>query len=135
MTTDSTEKSGVVQNLESFTCVWLDGTINETNDSRETEQELRRIINHLFTCNDEKKCEEYIRNITQEKVVLIVSGTMGKNIIPRIHNLSQLSACYIFCGNIKFHKSWANQYFKVIHFLFFRPNLKYDLFLLDKRSI
>jgi len=113
---NSTEKSDIVRNLESFTCVWLDGTINETDDSRQTEQELRQIINHLYTCNDEKKCEKYIQNITQEKVVLIVSGTIGKHVIPRIHDLSQLSACYIFCGNKKLHETWANQYSKVINY-------------------
>lgn len=112
--TISTEKSDIVRNLESFTCVWLDGSINETDDSRKTEEELRRIINHLYTSNNEKQCEKYILNINQEKVVLIVSGTFGKTIIPRIHNLPQLSACYIFCGNPEFHKTWTNNYSKVI---------------------
>jgi hypothetical protein len=110
---NSTEKSDIVRNLESFTCVWLDGSVNETDDSRQTEQKLRQIINHLFTCNDEKKCEKYIRNTTQEKVVLIVSGTMGQHIIPRIHNLSQLSAYYVFCANKQFHTAWASHYSKV----------------------
>ena len=49
----------------------------------------------------------------KEKIVLIVSGVLGEEIIPRIHNLSQLSACYIFCSNTKRHKQWSNHYSKV----------------------
>jgi hypothetical protein len=115
----STQKSDLVRNLESFTCVWLDQSINKTDDNRETEQKLRQTINHLYTCDDKDKCEQYIRNITQEKVVLIVSGALGQEIVPNIHNLSQLSACYVFCGNKKKHKEWAINYPKVINCLFF----------------
>ncbi|CAF1216833.1 unnamed protein product [Rotaria sp. Silwood1] len=109
----STEDSNIVRNLESFTCVWLDSTIDQTDESRTTEQELRRIINHLFTCNDEKQCQQYIHDITQEKVVLIVSGKLGHSLVPRIHDLPQLSACYVFCANEKSHKKWADHYPKV----------------------
>ncbi len=63
-----------------------------------------------------KKCEQYVHDITQERVVLIVSGAMSQHIVPRMHNLSQLSACYIFCGNKKYHETWANQYSKVINY-------------------
>jgi hypothetical protein len=129
MTTSSTEKIDVVRNLEPFTCVWLDETVNETDDNRETEQKLRQIINHLFTCNDQKRCEEYIRDITQEKVVLIVSGALGQHIIPRIHDLPQLSASYVFCGKIKLHKQWAKHYSKVIY-LFYFFEIEYHFFVL-----
>jgi hypothetical protein len=114
-----TERNGTTRNLELFTCVWLDENINETDDNRESEQKLRQIINHLFTCNNEKQCEEYIHGITQEKVVLIVSGALGQHIIPRIHQLTQLSACYIFCSNKRFHREWSSRYSKVIIYSFF----------------
>jgi hypothetical protein len=117
--TSSPENIDIIRNLESFTCVWLDQAVDKTEDNRETEQRLRQIINHLYTCDDKDKCERYIRDIIQEKIVFIVSGAFGQDLIPRIHNLSQLSACYVFCGNKKKHIEWANQYAKVMNFYFF----------------
>ncbi|CAF3686775.1 unnamed protein product [Rotaria sordida] len=108
-----TTDGNLVRNFESFTCVWLDQTIDQTDESRLAEQELRRIINHLFTCNDEKQCEQYIQDVTQEKVVLIVSGRLGRSLVPHIHDLPQLSACYVFCAQEKPHREWADHYPKV----------------------
>ena len=101
-----------IRNFESFSCVWLDANLNK-ND--ENEQRLRRIINHLFTCNNSKECEEYILNTTQEKIVLIISGKFGENFLPQIIHLTQLSACYIFCANVSYHQKWSQSYPKVIH--------------------
>jgi hypothetical protein len=100
-------------NLESFTCLWLDQNVNSTEDNRDTLQELRQVINHLRTFDNSDACEEYIREITQEKVVLIVSGSLGRQIVPRIHDLPQFSACYVFCQDKKANEQWANKYHKV----------------------
>lgn len=113
-TSDIAEKFDRIRNLESFSCVWLDENIHETDDSRRTERKLRRVINHLFTCTDPMECEEYIVNTTGERIVLVVSGTLGQDFLPRIHHLPQLSACYIFCTRISFHQQWSRKYSKVI---------------------
>ncbi len=102
-------------NLESFACLWLDQNVNSTDDNRETQQQLRQVINHLQTFGDSYQCEEYIKQIKQEKIVLIVSGSLGREVVPRLHSLSQLSACYVFCGNKEANEKWANKYHKVIH--------------------
>jgi hypothetical protein len=102
-------------NLESFACLWLDQTVDSTQDNLMTQQELRQVINHLRTFNNSDECEEYIRQVTQEKVVLIVSGALGRQIIPRIHDLLQLSSFYVFCQDKKANEQWANKYHKVKH--------------------
>ncbi|UJR23956.1 hypothetical protein I4U23_026924 [Adineta vaga] len=99
-------------NLESFACLWLDQNIDSTQDNRDTQTELRRIINHLRTFDDCDKCEKYIRKITREKVVLIVSGSFGQLVIPQIHDLSQLSAFYVFCQDKEVNEQWAKKYYK-----------------------
>ena len=111
-TKDHSQKS----NLESFACFWLDQSVDSTQDNRETHQELRQVINHLRIFNDSDACEQCIREITQEKVVLIVSGMLGSKIIPRIHDLPQLSTCYVFCQNKQNNEKWAKNYAKVSHF-------------------
>ena len=108
---DQSQKS----NLESFACLWLDQNVNSTQDNRDTQKELRQVINHLRTFDSSDECERYIGQITQEKVVLIVSGSLGRQVIPRLHDLPQFSACYVFCQDEKANKQWANKYHKVKH--------------------
>ncbi|CAF1567293.1 unnamed protein product, partial [Rotaria sp. Silwood1] len=100
-------------NLESFTCLWLDQNVNSTQDNLQTQKELRQVINHLRTFDNIDECEQYIRNITKEKVVLIVSGSLGQQIVSRLHDLPQFSACYVFCQDQKANEQWANKYHKV----------------------
>ncbi|CAF3457165.1 unnamed protein product [Rotaria sp. Silwood1] len=100
-------------NLESFTCLWLDQNVDSTQDNRDTQQELRKIINHLRTFDNSDQCEQYIRKITQEKVILIVSGSLGRQVVPRLHDLPQFSACYVFCQDKKANEQWANKYSKI----------------------
>ncbi|CAF3678604.1 unnamed protein product [Rotaria socialis] len=100
-------------NLESFTCLWLDRSVNSTEDNIQTQKELREVINYLRTFDDLNQCEQYIRQITKEKVVLIVSGSLSREIVPRIHDLQQLSACYVFCLDLAPNEYWDKKYSKV----------------------
>ncbi|UJR23856.1 hypothetical protein I4U23_026831 [Adineta vaga] len=109
----TTNNKSANSNLESFACLWVDQNIHSTKDNRDTQEELRQIINHLRTFDNADECEQYIRQIKNEKVILIVSGGLGRNIIPRIHDLSQFSACYVFCQDKKANEQWANNYHKI----------------------
>ena len=100
-------------NLESFVCLWLDQNVNSTQDNQDTLQELRQVINHLRTFNDTVECEQYVRKIIKERVVLIVSGSLGRQIVPRLHGLSQFSACYVYCQDKKANEQWTNKFPKV----------------------
>ena len=115
---DSTKAASADQsicvNLESFACLWLDRNINSTEDNLETQKELRQVINHLQTFDDSDQCEQYIRQITKEKVILIVSGSLGQEIVPRLHNLPHFSACYVFCQDKTGNEQWARKYQKVL---------------------
>ncbi|CAF5227100.1 unnamed protein product, partial [Rotaria magnacalcarata] len=87
LTSSNSVDQSISYNFESFACLWLDQSINTTKDNLETQKELRQVINHLRTFDDMDKCEEYIRQITKEKVVLIVSGASGRELVPRLHDL------------------------------------------------
>jgi hypothetical protein len=104
-------------NFESFSCLWLDQNVSSSQDNLETQKELREVINHLRTFDNSDECEEYIREITKEKVVLIVSGSAGRQIVPKLHDLPQFSACYVFCQDKKANEQWANKYHKVKRFI------------------
>lgn len=109
--------------VESFTCLWLDVDVDSTEDNLDTQNELRQIINHLRTFSNSNACEQYIQQIKQEKVILIASGSLGRIIVPKLHHLPQLSACYIFCNDKKLNEQWSAAYGKVKVFLFHEFNL------------
>jgi hypothetical protein len=69
---------------------------------------------HLTTFDDDNKCEEYIRSTPKDdRIVLIVSGQLGQKIVPRIHQLRQISSVYVYCINKKQNEQWAQQFSKV----------------------
>ena len=109
---DNTHKQSSL-NFESFACFWLDKNVDSNEQNRKAQIELRTIINHLRTFSDMGQCESTISRTSNEKVILIVSGSFGKNLIPRLHNLQQLSACYVYCGDKAVHEKWTKDYFKV----------------------
>jgi hypothetical protein len=122
----TTVNLSMMSNLETFTCLWLDQNVDSTQDNRDTLQELRQVINHLRTFQNTDDCEQYIRKISQEKVILIVSGSLGRQVVPRLHDLPQFSACYVFCQDKKANEEWANKYHKVTHAIRFLQNFFYS---------
>ena len=84
-------------NLEIFSLVWLDAQVNILAENRRTQFELRQIMNHLNTFDDRQQCYQYIKSLSpQERLVLIVSDRYGRQLIPQIHQLRQVSSIYIY---------------------------------------
>jgi tetratricopeptide (TPR) repeat protein len=106
-----TSNRRIVQN---FLLVWLDSSIDETKeDYRNTITHLQRIVNaiNLFTNTDQ--CIAFLTEVKNEKVFLIVSGSLGQTIMPTIHEMSQLDSIYIFCRNKPNHDQWAKEWPKI----------------------
>jgi hypothetical protein len=106
-------------NLEIFSLVWLDTSINNSEENLETQQRLRTIINHLQTFDDSTRCEDYIRSVSMhDRIVIIVSGLSGRQLVPRIHSLRQVCSIYVYCMDRKTNEKWTKNYTKVIHSFF-----------------
>lgn len=114
----SIETHNKVENLESFALLWLDAQVDSSRENQEAQKQLRNIINHLKTFNDEFQCEQYISTISpQDRVVLIVSGQLGRTIVPRIHHFRHIISIYIYCRDKQTHEKWS-QHFKKYFILF-----------------
>lgn len=101
-------------NLETFSLLWLDGEVNTNEENKSAQRRLRTIINQLKTFQDSKACKKYIKSFTeQDRIILIVSGRLSKELIPEIHHLRQLSSVYIYCWDKKAYKRWAKDFSKV----------------------
>lgn len=101
------------QHLETFSLIWLDTNMN-VKETRNTEEKLRSIINHLKKFPDVKQCQEYIEQRSQEdRLVLIVSGRMGQEMVPVIHHLRQVISIYVYCTDKKKNEEWSCKFPKV----------------------
>ncbi len=102
------------RNLETFSLVWLDNTINNSQANLNTLKRLRTIINHLLTFEDSSPCEEYIRSVSNhDRIVIIVSGISGRQLVPRIHQLGQVCSIYVYCMDRKTNEQWTKNFDKV----------------------
>ncbi|CAF3359991.1 unnamed protein product [Rotaria socialis] len=104
--------------VDSPVVVWSDGSIGKnsnSNDDLNTLIQLGHIVNKqrklIHTFNELDQCQDFIKCVNN--VFLIVSGTMGQQLVPLIHDLEQIHSIYIFCMNKHKYESWTKQYRKI----------------------
>ncbi|CAF4306500.1 unnamed protein product, partial [Adineta steineri] len=103
-------------NRVTYPLVWLDSLVNISQENIDGQQLIRSSIDHLITFDNVDKCEEYIRSISSyERIILITSGRLGRELIPHIHQLRQVSSIYIYCLDKPANEQWAKQYTKIKH--------------------
>ncbi|CAF1069308.1 unnamed protein product [Adineta steineri] len=103
-----------IQQMQNVLLIWLDSNIDETNnDCRNTITKLRCAVNDISTYTNGDECLEFIQTIVDNKVCMIISGSLGQHIVPRVHNMSQVDSIFIFCGNKKYHEQWAKDWPKI----------------------
>ena len=101
------------KHLEIFCLIWLDTNVN-VKETRDTEQKLRSIINHLKKFQEVKQCQQYIVQRSQkDRLILIVSGRLGPEIVPSIHKLRQVISIYVYCMDKKSNEQWSSKFTKV----------------------
>ena len=104
-----------LRDIEDLSVVWLDSTINRNEDCIDTELELRRLVAYLQTFTDLNECMNYLINLPSKdnRVFIIVSGSLAIALLERINNLEAVVWIYIFCENEALHTEWTKQYTKV----------------------
>jgi hypothetical protein len=80
--------------VEKCLIVWLDPDIDE-----DQMEQLRQIINEVHIFNQLDLCIDYIEDIHDERILLILSEQIGQQIVPLVHDLSQIEAIYLFCSS------------------------------------
>jgi tetratricopeptide (TPR) repeat protein len=79
--------------------------------SDKDKRKLRGLINFGVTFNDikDKACTEFITNIVNEQIIMILSRTSMENLDTNIRNTSQLRFIYIVDNT----KDWSNDFEKI----------------------
>jgi len=85
---------------QNFLLIWVDASIDESKqDYQHTLAQLRSVANdiNIFTKRDE--AIDFLTGDHRKNAFLIVEGTLGRNLLPLIHDIPQLDAIYLLCGN------------------------------------
>ena len=96
-------------NLEIFYLIWLGNLVNP-----EFQQQLRTIVNYLSIFEKEDACLQYIHSLNKdERVIFIVKGKLGQQIVPKIVHLQQIHSIYVYSNDKKSNEQWTKNYKKV----------------------
>ena len=101
--------------VPNFRLVWLDASNDDVSDDgwRENIPRLRRIINTIDTFIDIGECIQFLGDIKDEMIFLVVTGYVGQHMVPIVHDITQLDSIYILCGNASRHNQWIEQWPKI----------------------
>ncbi|CAF1434789.1 unnamed protein product, partial [Didymodactylos carnosus] len=94
--------------------IWLDSNIHKTKDNIKAQTKLRELLRNNFeTFEDADKCEAFVRHYKNRRLVLIVGGQIGRQVVPNVHNLPQLISIIVYCMNQAENEKWTKNHEKV----------------------
>ena len=100
--------------MKNIFLVWLDSNIHENNkDYQNSITYLRQVTHTIYTFTDYVECIEFLEEIQDDKVCLIMSGSLGESIIDYMHQMSQVNSILIFCIDKRYHEQWAKNWSKI----------------------
>ena len=99
---------------QNFLLIWIDANINASDVGYiHTLEELRGVVNDMtiFTAID--RCVTFLQGVVNEKIFVITSGSLGRDLLPKIDSLAKLETIYVFCNERSRYKLWAKKWFKI----------------------
>ncbi|CAF4525367.1 unnamed protein product [Rotaria sp. Silwood2] len=103
-----TDTNDMVQN---FLLIWLDAKIDESSGYYlNSIKQLRQTVNTIEIFRDTDECIDYISELQNEKVFLIISGALYQTVVPLIHSMTQLYSIYVFGRKEEQYKEWTKDW-------------------------
>ncbi|CAF3407823.1 unnamed protein product [Rotaria socialis] len=100
--------------LEDFIIIWPDSTIKSDDITVSERQSVLRAYSHCIRIFiDKEECFEFIRNIRDEKIFLIISGLLDQTFLPLVNDFTQLIFIHVFCADKTKHTRWCEQHRKI----------------------
>ncbi|CAF4614037.1 unnamed protein product [Rotaria sp. Silwood2] len=94
--------------------IWVDADFDASKDNyKKSMEHLQHVAATVAVFTDRDESIDFLTDTENEKVSMIVSGTLGQHIIPVIQECPQLVSIYIFCVNQLIHERWAKTIAKV----------------------
>ncbi|CAF1400201.1 unnamed protein product [Adineta steineri] len=103
-----------MQRMRSVLLIWLDNNVKDHDaDCNNSINQLKRVVTNVNTFTDVEQCVDFIQTTTYNKVCMIVSSSLGKHVVPLVHDLSQVDTIFILCDNQEWHKQWVEEWPKI----------------------
>ena len=100
--------------IQNFLLIWLDANFDESKpDFRKSLQQLRHIVASITTFKDADECIDFLDECETENVFMIISGSLGRYVVPCIEEMPQLRSIYVFYDNKAIHEEWLGKIPKV----------------------
>ena len=101
-----TQQRIVVQNYHLF---WFDTNVNECNeDFLQSLVQLKRLVNTIDTFSNVLSCIDFLRQVQDEQVLMIISSPCEEDFVHRVHDIPCLHAIYMFSAHSSSHpKAWT----------------------------
>ncbi|CAF0853883.1 unnamed protein product [Adineta ricciae] len=101
-------------NSSQKTYVWFNGNQSEPLESTIIRGEVEKINGKYRFCTSATDCEAYLKaQSSHDPIELIISGTHGSEMVPKIHTLPQIISIHVYCYNKHAHEQWARTFTKV----------------------
>ncbi|CAF1355608.1 unnamed protein product [Adineta steineri] len=99
---------------QKYLLVWVDASIDQTDkDCQDTLAQLKNVINDVSVCTESNQCVQVLSKIDKEQAFLITTDSLGQYLVPEIHEMAQLDAIYIVCGDKSTHQGWTQNWTKI----------------------
>jgi tetratricopeptide (TPR) repeat protein len=113
-TATEVQSSEDFSSIQSYILFWLDSNIDMNDDNcLFTITQLQSVVNTVHVFNDSDQCANFLNKIKNQKVFMVVSGSLSQHTLPRIHNMPQLTAVFVFCDNRPKYESLTKSWSKV----------------------
>ena len=84
--------SRIVQN---YILIWLYSDRDDVNDLLNSIIQLQRIVNTINIFADVDQCIDFLTDIKEEKILMIMSDKYGQNLVSIVHDIHQIHSIYI----------------------------------------
>ncbi|CAF0960114.1 unnamed protein product [Adineta ricciae] len=101
-------------NSSQKTYVWFNGSSGEPLESTTIQGEVEKINGKYRFCASASDCETCLTaQSPNDPIELIISGTQGREMVPKIHTLPQIIGIHVYCYEKQVHEQWARNFTKV----------------------
>ena len=100
--------------LQDYGLVWVDGNFDASDSNCQNAlQQLQAVANNVQVFTESNACVDFLRNIGEEKVLVIASACVAEELVPKIHSMPQVDTIFIFCSDPEWHKPCTEGWDKI----------------------
>ena len=100
--------------VQNYLLIWLnDKTDISNNDSEIVLSQLRNICNDVHSFTNVDTCIDFLTEIDDHKAFMIISEVLCQQLVPNIHEISQLEAIFIYSSQQLQDEQWIRKWSKI----------------------